>query len=353
MSPKSRSRLRRPLPPFKSVTLQGRHPGPRLVVTGGVHGNETCGTAGILAVLDEIDRGALVIDAGTVTFVPVANPLARALGRRCGDRNLNRALSPVEAPREFEDEVANWLCPLLAAHDVLLDLHSFSGADGAPFVLVGPTDNDGPLEPFAHAMHEESLARRLGVDRVVHGWLRTYADGVARRRAHAQSLTLARAQAAGRTTASSSAGANGDAASLDLDWRFGIGTTEYMRQCGGWALTLECGAHEDPRAPAVAASAIRRTLAHLGLVDAPPPAPAPRIEGLRLVEAVDRWHRADRWTRDWRPFDPVAAGEVIAVRRDGSALRAAHAGRIVFPNPYATIGEEWYYLAEDSDRFAA
>ena len=80
--------------------------------------------------------------AGSVSFVPVANPLAYAHGRRAGDRNLNRALQPTDAPREFEDHVANWLCPLLAAHEVLLDLHSFHGG-GQPFVMVGPRDNAG------------------------------------------------------------------------------------------------------------------------------------------------------------------------------------------------------------------
>ena len=43
--------------------------------------------------------------------------------------------------------MANWLCPLLAQHDGLLDLHSFQ-ADGQPFVMVGPLDNQGSIEPF-------------------------------------------------------------------------------------------------------------------------------------------------------------------------------------------------------------
>lgn len=323
--------------PFESITLVGRGPGPRLVVLGGVHGNETCGTAGILAVLDEIRRGAMALRAGTVTFVPVANPLARARGERCGDRNLNRALRPVASPREFEDEVANWLCPLLASHDVLLDLHSFSAVGGSPFVLLGPADNDGPLEPFHHAADEEALARRLGVDRAVHGWLGTYAAGVERRRSR-----LAHHPGAPHAPGHEP----------DLDWHHGVGTTEYMRQQGGWGLTLECGWHADPRAPAVAAHAIRRTLAHLGLVDEPAPPPAPRLEALRLVDVVDRRHPGDRWVREWRAFDRVAAGECVAVRHDGRELRAERAGRIVFPNASAAVDEEWFYLAEASDRFA-
>ncbi len=33
--------------PFKSIRYQGPRPGPRLVVLGAVHGNETCGTRAI------------------------------------------------------------------------------------------------------------------------------------------------------------------------------------------------------------------------------------------------------------------------------------------------------------------
>jgi predicted deacylase len=44
-----------------------------------------------------------------------------------GDRNLNRNLRPTAVPQDFEDRIANVLCPLLDAHDVLLDLHSFQG----------------------------------------------------------------------------------------------------------------------------------------------------------------------------------------------------------------------------------
>jgi hypothetical protein len=53
-------------------------------------------------------------------------------------------------------------------------------------------------------------------------------------------------------------------AQLDLDPRYGIGTTEYMRSVGGWGVTLECGRHDDPAAPEVGYRAILNTLAHSG-----------------------------------------------------------------------------------------
>jgi predicted deacylase len=164
---------------FQSVSFTGLAPGARLIVLGAVHGNETCGTRAIRRVIAEIESGQLGIVAGRVTFVPVANPLAYVRGQRMGDRNLNRNLVPTDTPVEFEDRVANWLCPLLAQHDALLDLHSFHTA-GEPFVMLGPEDNKGTLEPFARAAEETALALSLGVHRFVDGWLDTYAAGVAR-----------------------------------------------------------------------------------------------------------------------------------------------------------------------------
>jgi uncharacterized protein len=314
---------------FESIHFASTSPGPRLIVTGAVHGNETCGTVAIRRVLDELADGRLAIVAGELTFVPITNPLAYERRQRQGDRNLNRRLAPTDDPREFEDHVANWLCPLLARNEALLDLHSFHTA-GEPFVMVGPENNSGGLEPFAHAALEEALAVRLGVRRIVDGWLGTYASGVARRRER-----LARdAQQAG-----------------DLHADYGVGTTEYMRRVGGWAFTLECGQHDDPRAPEVAYRAIVNALAHLRLIDAPAPAPAPDVEALRLFDVVDKAHAEDRFDKPWSSFDEVRAGELIGTRHGGDEVRAQADGRIVFPNPAASAGEEWFYLAKRNGRF--
>ena len=317
------------LPPFKSVRFAGRAPGARLIVLGAVHGNETCGTQAIGRVMAELDRGALALANGSVTFVPVANAMAYAHRRREGDRNLNRALQPTDTPRQFEDHVANWLCPLLEEHQVLLDLHSFHGG-GQPFVMVGPRDNDGTLEPFAQAAREEALVRCLGVGRAVDGWLDTYAAGVARRR---EASTV-----------------EGRAATLELDARYGVGTTEFMRSVGGCALTLECGSHDDPASVEVAYRAIRNSLAHLGLSEEAPPPQQP-IEALSLVSVVDKQDAADAFVRDWHSFDALKQGEPVAKRASGELLCAPHEGWIVFPYAAAQAHQEWYYLARGSRRF--
>lgn len=318
------------LHPFKSLRYDGMAPGPALIVTGAVHGNEVCGSLAIHRLAEDLDQGRVVIARGRLTLVPVTNPLAYRRGRREGERNLNRALGPTPTPRQFEDHVANWLCPLLAEHEVLLDLHSFQ-APGRAFAMVGPRDNTGEVEPFAQAAREETWARCLGVDRLVDGWLGTYARGVARRRAAAQAAGLA--------------------GTLDLDPRYGVGTTEYMRTRGGCALTLECGQHEDPQAPLVGYRAIRHTLAHLGLTDEPAPPSASPAEQLSLHEVIDKQHADDRFSREWTSFDRVEAGSLIGTRASGEAVVAEAAGWIVFPNPRAAARQEWFYLARANDRF--
>jgi predicted deacylase len=282
----------------------------------------------------EIESGAISIVAGTVSFVPVCNPLAYRYNARVGDRNLNRGLTPTTEPKEFEDHVANWLCPLLAQHEVLLDLHSFRGP-GDAFALIGPENNNGDLEPFQHAELERALAARLGVGRVVDGWLGTYAQGVARRR---ERLTRAGVPA-------------GDPDWKNADARYGVGTTEYMRSTGGAALTLECGQHEDPHAPEVAYRAILSTLAYLRVIAAPAPAGAATIEGLSIYDVVDKAFDDDKFSRIWVSFDLVSQGDLIGVRGDGTEVRADEDGRIIFPDENSAAGEEWFYLTRPNQRF--
>jgi|ERR1041385_3702341 predicted deacylase len=294
---------------LETVCFTGLRPGPKLLVTGAVHGNEICGPQAIARAIEDCRSGRLAIARGHVTFVPVVNAKAYRQGTREGDRNLNRDLRERANPSSNEDLVGNVLCRLLRAHDVLLDIHSFRSR-GEPFVFVGPSNNAGPIEPFRLAEPERDLARRLGPRLAMFGWLPTYARAAAAR--------------------------NGNPAE-------GTGTTEYLRSCGGYGVTLECGQHADPQAPEVAYDAILRALNHLRLTDAGPPS----ITVERAIEIVDvvLCHSVgDRLVREWRTGDPVKAGETIATREDGSPLAAPADGFVIFPHANARPMEEMYYF---------
>ncbi len=316
--------------PFQTTRIRSPIAGPKLIVTAAVHGNETCGTFAIEKLIKQFELGELKLLKGFVTFVPVTNPKAYRLKRRAGDRNLNRRLIPSETPTQYEDHIANWLCPLLAEHDGLLDLHSFQSGNTA-FALFGPSNNSGTLEPFAQAHIEEDLIQRLGCKRFVYGWLSTYAKGIERRAAEVK---------AGRFNAKD----------VDTDTRYGIGTTEYMRSVGGWSLTLECSQHDDIGGREVAYQAIVNTLAFLGMIAETPPQPAKDVEVLGLYDVFDRFDMNDQFEKPWKSFDPIKRGECIGTRADGSKIVAERDCFIVFPNIKSQPGQEWFYLAHAGGR---
>ena len=314
---------------LKSYRYSALDAGPRLIVLGAVHGNEDCGTKAIQRIMAELDSGELALLRGQITFVPITNPLAYEKIQRNGDRNLNRNFRITDTPQDFEDRIANALCPLLAEHDVLLDLHSTNNP-GEPFIMLGPDNNDDDLQRFTFAQQEEALAVRLGPHRIVEGWLCTYAEGVKQRLAYTPVSERAHL--------------------LNTDPSYGVGTTEYTRAQGGYALTLECGQHADPRSPEIAYQGIRNAIACLNLADIPPAVVQTNLEVLKISRVIDRHHADDVFVKTWASFDPVAAGEVIGMRHDGSPEAAPCDGFVLFPNPSAVPGNEWFYFAQLSER---
>ena len=308
--------------PIETVGFSGLHRGPRLIVTGAVHGNETCGPEAISRAIADCRSGRIAIRRGQVTFVPIVNVKAYRANSRTGDRNLNRDLRERAMPTDNEDLVGNVLCRLLGEHDVLLDIHSFR-SKGAAFVFVGPENNIGDIEPFRMSQLEGDLALRLGPTVIMHGWLSVYSR-------------MARLR--------SDRGVPGDPAE-------GVGTTEYMRSTGGYGVTLECGQHDDPRAVEVAYQAIINALSHLQLIDAPPP-PATVEKAIEIVDAVLCEASGDRLARDWSTGDAVASGETIACRADGSRLPAPTDGFVIFPDRNAAPMGEMYYFGVASRRFS-
>ncbi|NYQ91558.1 succinylglutamate desuccinylase, partial [Escherichia coli] len=142
-------------------------------------------------------------------------------------------------------------------------------------------------------------------------------------------------------------------ASLISDPHYGVGTTEYMRSTGGWAITLECGQHLDANGPEVARLAIVRALVFLGMLDesaVEPHRPSEAPEVLQLYDVIDREDMGDSFEGAWASFDAIGQGQTIGTRASGEAVLAPSEGRIVFPNVKSQPGTEWFYLARPSDR---
>ncbi|GAB2483049.1 M14 family metallopeptidase [Comamonas humi] len=287
-------------------------PGPALIILGAVHGNEQSGTHAIRRWVQRFEAGQAQLLRGRLTLVPVANPKAFARNTREGDRNLNRRFLPHEQPLDYEDHAVSVLAPLLASHDALLDLHSYEG-DGVPFAMTGPQNNPGPLEPFARAAEELALAQAVGLPRIVQGWLEVYDKAVQASRGRMRSDE-------------------------------GLGTNEFMRSRGGYAITVESGAHDEPAAIEVADRAIAGALQLLGLVDLQP-SPQPAHQIVRLQEVFIKRHGGDRLACSWKNFDPFRRGDLLATREDGTPIHAPFDGCMLFPHDDAPLDREWFYLA--------
>ena len=285
---------------IRSVTYASQNPGPKFLVIGAIHGNEKCGTVGINRVMAEIDSGALEIARGQVTFVPIGNPRAYDLDQRFDERNLNRYLVPMEKPDCYEARLGNILCPMLAACDAHLAIHSYT-VGGEPFVIVSPSD-----------AKEHAFAASLGPRTLLTGWEEAYA------------ATGRKAKAA--------------------DDEEGTGSIEYARRHGAMAVNIECGQHKDPQAPEVAYRAIRNALRHLGLTNEPPIQES--AKPTRLISLKQVYYRDDAGTfpKPWKHLEPVHKGEPLAANANGQPISAPDDGFVVMPKADCPIGEEWFYF---------
>ena len=261
--------------------------------------------------LSELEaRGAL---NGVIELVPVANPQAFVKNEREGDRNLNRNFVPTNKPQIFEDHVVNALAPLLENHDALLDLHSYSG-DGVPFAMTGPLNNTGKLEPFARQVEEEAFAKAVGLPVIVQGWLEVYDKAV-------------------------------QASNGAIRAEHGIGTNEFMRSRGGYAITVESGSHEDPEAIEIADRCIAGVLNLLDMANVSVE-PVAKYTTHHMKDVFMRHSDDDQMTQEWVNFDPFKKGDLLATRADGTKIIAPFDGCVIFPHIDAPVNREWFYLAQ-------
>lgn len=107
---------------LQTRTISGSRPGPQLLITGGVHGDEFEPMAAIRRLIRELPAERL---RGQVTLVPVVNEPAFRLGMRTGDdgRDLARTC-PGRSDGSITEKIARDLADLIRAADYYIDLHS-------------------------------------------------------------------------------------------------------------------------------------------------------------------------------------------------------------------------------------
>ncbi len=107
--------------------------GPRILVTGCVHGDEITSTGAIWYLRERLADSAL---AGAVTLIPCVNQLAARASQRqvpIEGADLNRRF-PGRAGGALSERLAAALVALLDEHDALIDVHTAGWS--SPFVLL-------------------------------------------------------------------------------------------------------------------------------------------------------------------------------------------------------------------------
>ena len=252
------------------TTYDSGRPGPHVVITALVHGNELCGAWALLRLLEREVRPchgrlslAFVHLAAFDAFDPSSPKASRYL-----DEDLNRVWSPATldgSRRSRELDRAREIRPLIERADFLLDTHSMQTA-APPLLLTGVTDKG------------RRLAAAMGFPRCI------VADAGHRNGARIRDF-----------------GAFGDPDSPRT------------------AVLVECGQHWARRSVAVAVATCRQFLAALDVVEprllerlgrAPATGPQGVVE---VTEAVTVADGRFRFTKDFQGLEVIPkAGTVIA-----------------------------------------
>lgn len=264
-----------------------------LLLSAGVHGDETAPVELLCAAADAIAAGALPV--GAPVLLALGNLGALRAGLRYLDHDLNRLFGgrhgarrdARDAPRAAALEAAAGAFCARHPGALHLDLHSAIRASLDPSFAVHPLDEAAALPPAALR-----LLAGLGIDALVRSSLPSPTFTGHTARAHgceAYTLELGRVRALGE-------GAAGELAAA-----------------GGGVRALIAGAPLPPAAPAPVVYRVRRELLK-------------QSDGFRLTIPPDAPN-----------FTPLAPGEPIAC--DGDTTWIAEPGeRIVFPNPKVAPG---------------
>lgn len=107
---------------LQTHAIVGQQPGPHLLITAGVHGDEFEPMAAVRRLMREIDPRGL---RGTLTLVPCVNESAFRLGRRTGEDGKDLARTcPGREDGSLTEQVAFALSQLIRSANYYIDLHT-------------------------------------------------------------------------------------------------------------------------------------------------------------------------------------------------------------------------------------
>jgi uncharacterized protein len=110
--------------------FKGNKPGPKVVILGGVHGNEVCGVNAIRKIAP-----TLKIQQGELRMI-IANPCAVEKNVRYTEENLNRCFRlDKKNTGSYEEKLSKEIMGHLNWGDVSFDIHASNSTDSRPFII--------------------------------------------------------------------------------------------------------------------------------------------------------------------------------------------------------------------------
>lgn len=107
---------------FKSITITGTSPGPKLLILGGIHGDEFESMWAIRRLKETLVPDVL---NGGITLVPIVNEGAYWRGQRTAEDGLDLARTcPGKEHGSITEQLAFVVSKLIREYDYLIDLHS-------------------------------------------------------------------------------------------------------------------------------------------------------------------------------------------------------------------------------------
>ena len=276
---------------LESFTFNSLNKGKRLLITGAVHGNEICGTIACNNIIQKIKNKDIILKQGSITFIPITNPIAYENNKRFYETNLNRVVIKFDNPQLYEERIANVLTNYIENADYHLDIHSMY-TNGTPF-------------SFADYEEQNDFAKIQGLEYIFLGWPNVYKD----------SNTI-------------------------KDYS----TQAYSHMVNTINTTVECGSHNDPKAVEVAEKCILRSMKFLNMIDYEEENNI--TQKYILMKKVIFKDKDGVLVQDKHNLDKIQKGEILVNYTDGTTLKADKDCLIIFPKYNASIGEEWFYLGE-------
>lgn len=277
---------------LETYTHNTHIPGPRFLFLGSVHGNEPCGSLAIDAIREKINSGEIKILNGNITFIPRVNAQAYISKKRFIDVNLNRVVKKTKNPTTYEDKIAQELLTEIEKADYVVDLHSMT-AKTVPIVFVDYI-TQGNID----------LANATGLSDFIYGWSELYAETEQ----------------------------NSD-------------TISYTNSVGVAGVTIECGQHDDPKSFSVACASIINILNTYGVIKSTTPHIYNKeVSAYSMQKIYFKKHRDDTLVKNFKNFDLIKAGELIAKRENGEKITSETKGYIMLPNDSVEKGQEWFYF---------